>query len=267
MMGRPTFREYLLSNRSGYTRSKDGWYFADASSKALHEITKSVFVLIIIAMLIADFVFSIELKTQTWFDFSGTDLALCIFILAPIGFFTVYRLSRFRRLDEGTEEYNNAVNQKRHPKLNTMRLTFNVLLFIFLLSFSTPAAYAYSLFVPPSTDISVNTDSNELVYSENGSANGTAVVVLPAEYDSAPLSVGITTRHEPSPLQLNLNGYSLDVIVSRFHNTGWPWNGFFSQHCRFNIPSDAVPDGSTLTLTCGDLYREWVFDMKDEEAS
>lgn len=73
----------------------------------------------------------------------------------------------------------------------------------------------------------------------------------------------IITSHTQDPAQLSLDGVAptrwLSITSCKWPS--WFWDGYLKQ--TYYYDNVVIRDGSVLTLDCGSLHREWVFDVAE----
>ena len=105
------------------------------------------------------------------------------------------------------------------------------------------------------------------LYNEDGSGHITTEP-LPEDAPYHQNGIEISVMHTPAKATFLLNGKPPREYIDWDMEPFWFWeNDYLLTYYYFETKYGAVRDGSTLTLTCGDLTGEWVFEMADEEAS
>ncbi len=84
-------------------------------------------------------------------------------------------------------------------------------------------------------------------------------ITIPPDED---VTVYISVRRTPFPARLSLNGNPLPDIY-QLNKKSIDFTDYFRQDGICELPDGVYRDGSILTVTCGDLTREWVFDTAE----
>ncbi len=106
-------------------------------------------------------------------------------------------------------------------------------------------------------------ENGSWVYS-NEDPTDESIINIPVLTGQPAINISVSTSGSPEPLQLALDGKSMPVYND--FELRWFWDSDYFVQCGYIDYAD-IRDGSTLTLTCGNLHREWVFDVADKEAS
>ena len=103
------------------------------------------------------------------------------------------------------------------------------------------------------------------IYNDDGTGRITTEP-LPADVRFHRHGIEINVMHTPATANFLLNGKPPWGDVECDMESFWFWeNDYLLTNYYFESKYGAIRDGSTLTLTCGDLYREWVFEVDEEE--
>ena len=278
MSDRPTYKDYKESRKEGNViMTPDGSYYAATNPWVI-----KLFALLSIILFGGAGIIVIALYNGLWLNLMF-DFLLAPFVLSWLLDYSKYRLLRFEKLEPGSPEHMEVISrfkpqqEKRQTAAKILEITVKVILtcmFLFALLNTYTAELVRSLFDSQPRLFSVEITSHqmdgepEVLYSADGETSQT-VVLLPAT-ENLQIYVNASVTRTLKPVQLNLDGKPLILNMYNLHTYGrppsWFWEPeYLKQAFRFYL--EGIHDGSTLTLTCGDLHQEWVFDVTDKEAS
>ncbi len=187
----------------------------------------------------------------------------------------LYRFASFRFIPPESHEHLIA-SETKFPKRNNPLASVAlglVLLAVFLHSFTFQ--YIRSLIDDDPRMISVGIyadapDETTLWYTDDFTDSAPASVQVDDSFFRDELDLNVTfSRTDDLPMRLSADGQPFAGFVSREVHFNWFWqDDYFHQTYSFTVYNiSEFRDGSTLTLTCGDLHQEWVIEMADEEES
>jgi hypothetical protein len=202
------------------------------------------------------------------------------FVLPLFLFYPRCLLLRFIELEPGTNDFDEASSWFK-PSRKTQRTAVQIFIMcgavllicvcLFLILNSHTVQLIRSLLDSNprlvSMEITSYPDGNapDVLYSINSAADRN-VIYLP-DVNNPQFYVEATVSRTATPAQLNLDGVPLKLNTIYIRKPlSWFWESdYLKQSFRYNLRS--IQDGSTLTLNCGDLHRDWVFSVADKEAS
>ena len=260
MSDRPTYKDYLFHREGSYIRS-GGQYYTIVKEKMRIGDWGFAAIIIAAAVVLMWLIFS-DLIWVSWLsDFLL--LTAPLHILAPK---LHYRRTRFETVIEGSEAWQKAAALKYSPSDNILATVFYAVSLVFLLVIYTPGSFIIS-------SIRSQLDGGGGIVSAEFSQSGTgafyedesvtekSVPVPVSDLSGTEVDIYITVIHTPDTALLSLNGKPLpqEHQPGKRITTIFDSQDYFKQETRFPISDELLHDGSTLTLTCGSLTREWVF--------
>ena len=261
MSDRPTYKDYLFHSESRYIKS-GGRYYTMAVEKA--GIRTRIFLGVYIAAVAALIVLS--LTNIIWPIWVG-ELWLLSIPIQIILSKRRYNRARFVPVEENTEDWQKA--SKRIFSAVTMIVWIVVVLSSSILY--SPGGFTVS-YIRSQLDnnaiVEMYTIGGEKYYSDGDSSDQGVPYTITSFYEGD-VWINIRVLHSPDTARLSFDGQPLPQKDQprKSGTTILEMLDYFEQETFFSIPGDKLHDGSTLTLTCGGLTREWVFDVPNEEAS
>ncbi len=266
MSDRPTFRDYLFHTENRYTKS-GGRYFAIVKNKSrrLVWLMYSFFVVILITLMF------LSLTDIIWSNCLGEVVLIAI----PIYIFLLklmYRRTQFITVVDNTDAWHKAAALKYSPSDRITTIVLNVLLILMLLYTHLPSGFVVSSIRSQldgggivSAEFSLN--GTGTFYKNDPVLDDTLLVPIP-DPSGDKVWIYISVVHTPDIARLSLDGIPLpdDQQPYRIQNM-FDLQNYFKQETYFRMSGNLLHDGSVLTLNCGSLIREWVFEVADEEAS
>ena len=196
--------------------------------------------------------------------------------ISPLFDYTKYRLLLFVKLEPGSRDYQEANSwfkperESRQTALKILGITARVIIagaVVFALLNSHTAELVRSLFdsQPRVASFEVNSyqDSGDVDVLYSASTDPSITVIHLPSPENSQIYVNALVSRTLTPAQLTLDGKPLTLNLYVFSShLSWFWEPeYLKQGFRFYL--DDIRDGSTLTLTCGGLTREWVFEVAD----
>ena len=263
MKDKPTFKEYLFFNKDNIIKSADGSYYTPASEKAKYTYVGILLVLSIVTFVLLQFLYSRTFWPRN-FDFT-----LGFVMVIVLSYSLAYLFTQYERIPESSEDhrYASSLNFSSIPAIVT--LIFFSVVFIFLILQSTGMTYMRYWLSGGSvrviqTSIEIRGDDDSLLYNTDDFDSNGGVIQIPSLPADASADIKIITSDSPEPLMLSLDGNNDVCVQPAYVQQNWIWmTDYFVQEGYLFDPD--IHDGSILTLTCGDLYREWVFEVDEEE--
>ncbi len=262
MNDRPTFWEYLLSCNSNVIKTRSGRYFwFDKDSRKRFWLTRIAFFLFVMAFNTVIYLTNrISLPQNSIFDVAF--LLLCL--LCPV-LRLVYKATRFEELEPGSANAEEACTWRYYPVIRKAGVSALAALSVFCLlnSFATLAIRSAVENAPRIHSIELEA-GDEPVHMEADTYKGDNVVELTRLQSKGTVYIHVTTAGTPYHAELSLDGRPIEMEQWR-KRMSWFWERdyFICEYYGEIRVSNNIPDGSTLTLTCGDLSREWVFEVAD----
>ncbi len=254
MNDKPTFKDYFFRRERNYIRSNDQ-YFAIVEKKIslVLRIVLGILLVLLIASIILDALGII------W---SGTSIDILfayylIFFILPI---IKYRRTKFTLLQMDTEEWKKA---SKYSFSAASRIV-SILLLIPCAASTFLCGFTVS-FIRSQLDgggiIEVRVKGEETYYDDTLTFDESdpIPITIPPDED---VTVYISVRRTPFPARLSLNGNPLPDIY-QLNKKSIDFTDYFRQDGICELPDGVYRDGSILTVTCGDLTREWVFDTAE----
>lgn len=259
-MSQPTPEEFIhcrSKEMSDVVETADGRLFRVENNRLINGLKTAVRVLATIAFFI---IFYIILYDSLWPQLN-IDMNLVIVFLALLTTRLLYYRARFTELEPGSDEFE-AASEGGFSK-PTGRFMFIalgvVILAVFLHSFTF--TYMRSLIYNEARIESVRIYSYDLETpfdTETTSPSTTQIVYLPSNNPGGDFNFIVTTVCTPSLAVLSIDGQPYTGITDRRLFPSWFWaSDYFRQEYWVNPQYSDIRDGSTLTLTCGSLHREW----------
>ena len=258
MSDRPTYKDYLFHTENRYTKS-GGRYYTIAKEKT--SIRNWLFLGVYFAASTALIVLSIT--NVIWPAWLGEMwlLFVPVYILLTI---RRYNRARFILVQEDTEDWQKA--SKRIFSGVTMIVWIVVVLSSLILY--SPGGFTVSYIrsqLDNNAAVEMDTIGGEKYYSAENSSDKRVPYTI--SYYKGDFWIKIQVLRTPHTARLSLDGQPLPQKDQprKSVTTILDMPDYFKQGYFFSIPGDKLHDGSTLTLTCGDLVREWVFEVADKE--
>jgi hypothetical protein len=252
MNSKPTFWEFLFCRDEDVVITEGRYFY-------LYDATRPVSRWLIAASYIFfPVTLTISLLTGIWeniiFDFSIVALIIqaCLLVWR-------YRRLRFIEVEQGTDEYwsvSHIFKPKRKLRVAAKKACYALIL-LTMLFFAANSLCALSIRSLAEnnvrfTSVCISMDNADLYNSDENTSD--TLVYLPG---SGTLYVDVSTMYTPLPVRLYLDGSPLrPSYISRYASFIWQ-NDYFKRYQYFKVSGTDIHDGSTLTLTCGSLHREW----------
>ncbi len=266
MSGKLAYKDYFLSKKKGNViMTQDGRLFATERMQVRSEILRYLFILIVL-IIFSPLVVRYDLWPGSFYDFAfvcGT-LTFGVFLLMP-------RLLRFTELKPDSPEYQEALSWFSSPNRHVNKASFVIMHAVIAAALLTSLLSSHMAELVCSVfDSQPRVASLEIVQygitvypSDNGEAPG---LITLANADGE-LSVRAVVSRTTDEAELSLDGKPLDNRL--WHKSRLPHEFWQSEYLRqiYDCLLTGIRDGSVLTLTCGGLVREWVFEVPDKEAS
>ncbi len=265
MSDRPTYTDYLFHREGSYILSR-GEYFTVINHKRRFLYWAIGFGVLLAAIGILMW---LEITDRIWPVWMH-DVHLAAIPLFFLVTWLQYRRAHFINVKEGTEDWEKASKQVFSAIAQIIWIV--MLLFNFLLF--APNGFTVS-YIRSQLDgggqvrsARITIADGEELFDDVYLAEKTMMISIPKK-KSAVVEVNVTVIRTPASLIVSLDGQPLPpgewtYRTSHFYAS---WSEYFKQYGYYTIPTSDIRDGSVLTLTCGDLYREWVFEVADKEAS
>ena len=265
MNDKPTYRDYLFHDNGKYIRS-GGQYYSIVTSKKRKIVFRTVrisFLVIVIGLLI--WLMCSNTSGPNLGDASGPNLGdgfLTVCLITEILSILKYRHARFVIVPEGSDAYREASELQYSASSKVKEVVLTCVVLIILVPGSYTVSYIRSLADHSGGIVSTSIESREdILYSSENVTEENILVSVPDLADHS-LFADITVTQSPSHARLMLDGQPLpDKYQPQMGGSTLFSNDYFKQSTLFSIPVSQLHDGSTLTLTCGDLRREWTFDL------
>ncbi len=265
MKDRPTFREFLFYYRKAFVKSTSGGFYTPVNSRKAKALYFVVF-LAFEVMLFTVWILTMH-RGQLW-PTRMIDFLLLLNLGNLLCQYPHYRFTRYERIPEDSEAYARASTLKYPSKATVISMSLLAAILLLVALQSTGASYVrYWLdggAMITQADISIGGHDKPLPLAQEALSGDAPMLQIPAASGSPSVSVSVTTSGSPEPLQLMLDGKAARVFADQ--ELRWFWDANYFVQCGYIDDAD-VHDGSVLTLTCGELTREWVFEVADEEAS
>lgn len=274
MNSMPTYKDFRYSNIGNVVRTDDGRFFVITNSKLFRYLFRGVFIVILAAAGFAT-VWPDILGLDLWPNSTVFDLPFVLLLLHFSVARIYYRFADFAELHEDHPEYREAVKlfepSIRKPKqrainngqsvtAKTVSVVITVLILLFALLNSHSAQLVRSLFDRPrlvSVDI---IRPGAVVLSEDGSDK---ITVMTVPSNTGMLDLIIVVARTAETAEFALDGSDVkDDFTFRDKALSLFWQPDYLKR-RYDLDLTGIRDGSTLTLTCGDLHQEWVFDIQE----
>ncbi len=271
MKDRPTYKDYKQSHTEGNViMTPDGSLYA-ILNMWLYKLFKffSNVLLGAVGFISAIMVLFNGMWPNLIFDFYFAAFVLSHFLTYP-----KYILLRFIRLEPGNLDHKEASSwfppqqEKRQTSSKIFDIAGKVILAcmaVFILLNSHTAQFVRSLFDSPRL-VSARILQNGSIEILDESSSTSPVITIPSNLSNE-FDVQFVMAYTAETAEFALDGkpvtddFSMgDKDISLF------WQPDYLKR-RYDLNLTKVHDGSTLTLTCGDITREWVFEVPDEEAS
>ena len=207
---------------------------------------------------------------RIWHAWLG-DIILLLGISRVLWSLLKYRRSLFAPVPEGTAAWRDAAALKYSsvkPAATIAANTFLVLVLMLNASGGFTLSCIRSLLDGGGVvSAEFSTDSAHAFYSDEQVTDEIVQVPIPDPSDGT-VWIDIAVIHTPYSVRLSLDGKPLPEKQQLVKDlAAYALLDYFKQKVHFDLSGAQLHDGSTLTLTCGNLVREWVFDAADEEAS
>ena len=259
MNDKPTFKDYYFHRERNYIRSNDQYFVMDEKKTSLiFWIGLGILIALLIASIILDFIGII------W---SGIyyDILFVLYLIPVIMPIIKYRRTKFTLLQMDTEERKKASELSFSPGSSIS----SILWLILIAAFIFPSGFTVS-FIRSQLDgggiIEVRVKGEETYYDDTLTFDESAPIPITVPPDEN-VKVYISILHTPQTARLSLNGNTQPPDIYQPNKRQINFTDYFRQDGICKLPDGAYRDGSTLTLTCGDLTREWVFDTADKEGA
>ncbi len=257
MSDRPTFWEYIIYRYHDEVKTRSGRYYIFD----LYTRKRRWFSIMLPVLFNALLFSSLLISPNVIFD-----VVIVNVLLFCLVFKLEYNSYHFKEFEMAQASTDPSVWRYR-PALRKTGLCALALLMVFSLinSFSALAIKSAIENNPQIQIMEVRTDNDE-VYTEIDIDGTTDTIILSQFGSEGTVYIQITTVRTPSRVSLCLDGKPLEYYHADF--ISWFWNtDYVSRFYTFFTDGLDIRDGSVLTLTCGDLVREWVFEVPDKEAS
>lgn len=250
MSDRPTYNEYAFSRTENVVQTADGLYFNVSTPK----FTSAIRVLLYF-LFVGLYIWLIFRRSEGFiWPHLMLEAQLFLLLVLQVSNYIGYRLTSFREISADDEDH--AEVSAWHygkPGFSAGKILL-VLVLVFLLLNSFSVTYLRSV---------INHDAQVESINDEAVTEDTQVITVPYNSYDQTLYIQIIRTSQPAEFTFDgmpLENYSRNLLFS------WIWEeGYFRQ--RYELFLDDIHDGSVLNLTCGDITREWVFDVADEEAS
>ena len=258
---RPTYRDYLFHSENRFVKSGNCYY---TIAKEKVSVGAWVFVGLYSAVIAVLIVLGItNIIWPTWFG----EIWL---VSVPVHIFLSkqrYRRARFILVQEDTEDWQKASKRV----FSAAGLILWMVVVFFNLVMYLPGCFTVS-YIRSQSDrnatIEMGVSGEGTYYSDENTLDESVPVTISA-LPNDDVWINIRIFHTPDTARLSLNGQPLpqkDQLRKRATSIIDIQN-YFEQGTFFSIPGNLLHDGSTLTLDCGDLHREWVFSVAGEEGA
>lgn len=266
MSDRPTFWDYLLSCNGNVIKTHSGRYFwFDKDSRKRFWLTRIAFFLFVMAFNTVIYLTNrISLPQNSIFDVAF----LLLFLLWPV-LRLVYKATRFEELEPGSANAEEACTWRYYPIIRKTAFSALAALSVFcLLNSYTALAIRSAVENAPRIHSIEFQAGDESVHMEAGAYKGDNVVELTRHQSKGTVNIHVTTAGTTYHAELSLDGRQIELEPWRKYMS-WFWERDYSFCEYFGAirVSNNIRDGSVLTLNCGSLTREWVFDVTNKEAS
>ena len=266
MSDRPTYKDYLFYEKDGYIRSGERYF-------AITEERTSIFSIVTYVLMIAAFAFVLWLTTSDliWHAWLG-EAYLLLWAHSIFRSVRHFRLCRFKPLPQNTPAWCDARELKYSPGKKIIFIAAQAVVLIMGMLALASGGFTISL-------IRSQLDGGGIVYAEfsvdstgtfyeDSYATEESVMILLPDPTGRDIQLNLAVVHTPDIARLSLDGIPLpdDQQPYRIQNM-LDLQDYFKQETYFRMSGNLLHDGSVLTLTCGELTREWVFEVADEEAS
>ncbi len=270
MNDRPTYKDYKQSHAEGNViMTPDGSLFA-ILNMWLYKLFNffSNILLGTVGFISAIMVLFNGMWPNLMFDFFFAAFVLSHFLGYP-----KYILLRFIRLEPGNLDHKEASSwfppqqEQRQNSSKVLDIAGKVILAcmaIFILLNSHTTVLVRSLFDSPRL-VSAEILQNGSIDILDDSSSTSTVITIPTNLSNE-LDVQVVMAYTAETAEFALDGKPViddftlgDKALSLF------WQPDYLMR-RYDLNLTKIRDGSTLTLTCGDLHREWVFEVDEEGA-
>ena len=292
MNDKPRFLEYILRSRSigNVVKTSDGRFFVIANTKTFIKVFRFLFILetalIGLSLQLPGF---FNLWPNLGFDL-WPNLGFEFYILAEVIFLATqwlqHHLTFYEPIAPGSEDYR-EVTEWFQPKIRKIRRStsgasgrvfgiiqrfFNILAALFLifaLLNSHTSQLVRSLFdsQPLIASVEITHPSGEnrnVLYSDDD--NDLPDTIALTSGDDLFFEVIVSRTLSPAKMQLNGTPLPNEWWLGTNKRSSFFWEEDYLKQIYIYSLSN-IHDGSVLTLTCGPLTREWVFDVADKEAA
>ena len=259
MSKKPTFIEYIFSRRAQYVRTLDGRYYIVENEPKPRRF--SIFLAALVLYYMVQLTVFFVLKQMLWRNLQF-DFALIGIAGSSMLSYRRYRSVKFSDISGEEENLKEArtlgFNRYESRFWALCYVLFAALLLLHSLSiFSLRSVIEHDATV---TRIIVTVDGYD-VYDAGG---GELEQHGSSGYNSEYARFYISIKKTPAHASFRLDGNQLTEGLDQNTLMSWLFDAdYLKQSYELYIPKADIHDGSVLEMTCGDLYRKWVFDIED----
>ncbi len=258
-MSHPTYDEFkhthVNSEETGYIiKTGEGRLYLLENSKFIQRAEKAIRYLFYVAFVTV--ILFVSISDKQW-PMLRIDKVLVPILLAPLTSRLLYRRARFRELEPGSAEYETLKNKNFGQPPGRLQFILLGLLFLLLFLNSFTFTYLKSLIYQEAQITSVQVNSEEF-----DPRTGDAPAVFRVSDTGDDYHLRVTTICVPEKATVTADGEPTWGYRIPYFSFFWQAD-YFSQQQDFFIERSLIRDGSVVTFECGDLTREWVFDLPD----
>ncbi len=262
---RPTYKDYLLHEQDGYIRSGGRYFAITEERKSIASIIVSILVFTASVAAVI-WVFS---SSNIWPVWIG-EVYLFMSAFHLIQSLWQFRSCRFIPVPEDTPAWRDAQALEYSPQKKIIYIVAQAVVLIMVIFGTLSGGYTISLIrsqLDSGGTVSAEFSADDTgTFYEESHVTDEIVQVPISDPSGGDVRIDITVVHTPETARLSLDGKPLpdEQQPDKTQNI-FDLQNYFLQEAYFDISGKLLHDGSTLTLNCGSLHREWVFDVTDKE--